>query len=91
MHKTSACNTSSVLQGDRIPLDFASVHQLVRNRTTDGAHVYSDAESKVLVLCTVSIESRRLAQAPQVLGSSASRDSAITVQNSRSVFVDLRS
>ena len=53
-------------QGDRISLDFASVHQLVRNRT-DEAHVYSEAESKVLVLCIVSIERRRLAQSSQVL------------------------
>ena len=71
---TSACNTSSVhchssshcCQGDRIPLDFASVHQRVRD-STDEAHVYSEAESKVLVLCIVSIERRRLAQASQVL------------------------
>ena len=53
-------------QGDRISLDFASVHQLVRNRT-DEAHVYSEAESKTFVLCIVSIERRRLAQASQVL------------------------
>ena len=58
--------SSHCCQGDRIPLDFASVHQLVRNRT-DEAHVYSEAESKVLVLCIVSIELRRLAQASQVL------------------------
>ena len=53
-------------QGDRISLDFASVHHLVRNRT-DEAHVYSEAESKVLALCIVSIERWRLAQASQVL------------------------
>ena len=53
-------------QGDRIPLDFASVHQLVRNRTHE-AHVCSEAESEVLVLCNVPIERRRLAQASQVL------------------------
>ena len=75
MHKTSACNTSSVLPSPGaltaareigFPLDFASVHQRVTNRT-DEAHVYSEAESKVLVLCIVSIERRRLAQASQVL------------------------
>ena len=74
-------------QGDRISLDFASVHQLVRNRT-DEAHVHPEAESKVLVLCIVSIERRRLA-----LSSSASRDSvpaAIPVHNTRGV-VDRRS
>ena len=53
-------------QGDRISLDFASVHHLVRNRT-DEAHVYSEAESKVLVLCIVSVKRRRLAHASQVL------------------------
>ena len=53
-------------QGDRISLDFASAHHLVRNRT-DEAHVYSEAESKVLVLCIDSIERRRLTQASQVL------------------------
>ena len=37
-----------------------------RNRT-DEAHVYSKTESKVFVLCVVSIERRRLAQASQVL------------------------
>ena len=58
--------SSHCCQGDRIPIDFASVHQRVRNRT-DEAHVYSEAESKVLVLCIVSIERRRLAQASQVL------------------------
>ena len=49
--------------GNRISLDFASIHQLVRNRTD----VYSEAESKVFVLCIVSIERQRLAQASQVL------------------------
>ena len=58
--------SSHCCQGDRIPLDFASVHQCVRNRT-DEAHVYFEAESKVSVLCIVSIERRRLAQASQVL------------------------
>ena len=53
-------------QRDRVSLDFESVHHLVRNRT-DEAHVYSEAESKVLVLCIVSIKRRRLAQASQVL------------------------
>ena len=57
---------SHCCQGDRIPLDFTSVHQLVRNRT-DEANVYSEAESQVLVLCIVSIKRRRLAQASQVL------------------------
>ena len=47
-------------------LDFASVQQLVRNRT-DEAHVYSEAETKVVVICIVSIERRRLAKASQVL------------------------
>ena len=58
--------SSHCCQGDQIPLDFASVHQLVRNRT-DEANVYSEAESKVLVLCIVSIERRRLAQTSQAL------------------------
>ena len=73
MHNTSACNTSSVflpalslLSGRSDSTRFRIVHQLVRNRT-DEAHVYSEAESKVLVLCIVSIERRRLAQASQVL------------------------
>ena len=53
-------------QEDRISLDFASVHRLAGIRT-DEAHVYSEAESKVLVLCIVSTERRRLAQTSQVL------------------------
>ena len=53
-------------QGDRFSLDFACVHQFVRNRT-DEAHVDSEAEAKVLILCIVSNERRRLAQASQVL------------------------
>ena len=57
--------SSHCCQGDRSPLDFTSVHQRVRNRT-DEAHVYSEAEFKVLVLCIVSIERRRLAKASQV-------------------------
>ena len=83
---------SSHCQGDRIPLDFASVRQLVRNRT-DEAHVYSEAESTVLLLCIVPVERRRLAQASQVLeqlciqtfGSGGHDRSQF-----RSVFVDLR-
>ena len=47
-------------QGDRIPLDFARIH--VRD-STDEAHVDSEAEAKVLILCVVSIERRWLAQA----------------------------
>ena len=57
---------SHCCQGDRISLNFTHVHHLVRNRTVE-AHMYSEAESKVLVLCIVSIERRRLAQACQVL------------------------
>ena len=57
---------SHCCQGDRIPLDFAFVHQRVRDRT-DEAHVYSEADAKVVVLCIVSIERGWLAQASQVL------------------------
>ena len=53
-------------QGDRISLDFALVHQRVRDHT-DEAHVDSEAEAKVLILCVVSIEQRWLAQPSQVL------------------------
>ena len=53
-------------QGDRIPLDFALVHQRLRG-CTDEAHVDSEAEAKVLVLCIVSVERRLFAQASQVL------------------------
>ena len=63
------CASPSALTAAReivISLDFASVHQLMRNRN-DEARVYSEAESKVLVICIVSIERRRLAQASQVL------------------------
>ena len=49
-------------QGDRIPLDFARIHQRMRDRT-DEAHVNSEAEAKVLILCVVYIERRWLAQA----------------------------
>ena len=49
-----------------ISFDFASVHQLLRDRSDD-AHVDSEAEAKVFILCTVSIERRRLAQASQIL------------------------
>ena len=82
MLHTYACSTSSSqgCKGDRISLKFASVHHLVRNRT-DEAHVYSEAESKVLVLCIVSFERRRLSQASQVLEHSA----VITVHNTRNV------
>ena len=52
--------------GNRISLDFALVHQRVRDRTDD-AHVDSEAGTGVLTLCVVSIERRRLAQASQVL------------------------
>ena len=45
----------SLLQRDRIPLDFALVHQRVRD-STDEAHVDPEAEAKVLILCIVSIE-----------------------------------
>ena len=53
-------------QGDRIPLDFALVHQRLRD-CADEARVDSEAEAKVLILCIVSINRRRLAQASQVL------------------------
>ena len=53
-------------QGDRMSFDFASVHQLLRD-CADEAHVDSEAEAKVLILCIVSLERRRLAQASQVL------------------------
>ena len=53
-------------QGDRIPLNFAIIHQRVRDRT-DEAHVDWEAEATVLILCVVSIERRWLAQASQVL------------------------
>ena len=53
-------------QGDRISLDFPLVHQRVRDRT-DEAHVDSEAEAKVLILCAVSIERRWLPQPSQVL------------------------
>ena len=47
-------------QGDRISFGFALVHQCVRDRA-DEAHVDSEAEAKFLIICTVSIERRRLA------------------------------
>ena len=53
-------------QGDRIPLDFALVHQWSRD-CADEAHVNSDAEAKVLILCIFSVERWWLAQAFQVL------------------------
>ena len=72
-NSTSVCSTSGGIaqrfhcyQGDPIALDFALVHQRVRDRT-DEPHVDSEAEEKVLILCVVSIERRWLAQASQVL------------------------
>ena len=56
----------------RIPLDFASVHQLVRN-ITDEAHVYSETESKVLVLCIVSSNDGGLPRPLRSFSSSASK------------------
>ena len=53
-------------QGDGNSFDFAPVHQLLRD-CADEAHVDSDAEKKVLILCIESIERRGLAQASQVL------------------------
>ena len=53
-------------QGNLIPFCHALVHQRVRDRT-DEAHVDSEAEAKVLILCVVSIERWRLVQAPRVL------------------------
>ena len=53
-------------QGNLIPFCHALVHQRVRDRT-DEAHVDSEAEAKLLILCVVSIERWRLVQAPQVL------------------------
>ena len=47
-------------QGDRMSFDCASVNQLSRDRA-DKDHV--DSEAEVLILCIVSIERRRLAQA----------------------------
>ena len=79
-------------QGDRIPL-FAIVHQRVRDRT-DEAHVDSEAEATVLILCVVSIERRWLARALLSLSSSASRGFVIVGILSRlreSAFHRLRS
>ena len=71
----------------RSDFDFASVHQLLRD-CADEAPVDSEAETKVLILCIVSIERRRLAQAFQVL------DQLGIKRPSQSklcgVFVDLR-
>ena len=53
-------------QGNLIPSCYALVHQRVRD-LTDEAHVDSEAETKVLIICVVSIERWRLVQAPQVL------------------------
>ena len=53
-------------QGDRVSFDFASVHQLLRD-CADEAHVDSEAEGEVLILCIVSVERRRSAHASQVL------------------------
>ena len=72
LSRPSVCSTSGVhrpalsLLPDRIPLNFALFHQRVRDRT-DEAHVDSEAEAKVLILCVASIERRWLAQASQVL------------------------
>ena len=60
-------------QGNLIPFCFSLVHQLLRD-CADEAHVDSEAEAKLMVLCIVSIERRRLALASQVL---ASRGSAV--------------
>ena len=49
-----------------IPFDFALVHQSVGDRT-DEALVDSEAEAKVLMICNVSTERWRLAQASEVL------------------------
>ena len=59
-------------KGDRVPFDFALVHQQLRY-VADEAHVDSLAEAKVLILCIVSIERRWLAQASQVLEQFASK------------------
>ena len=62
MHNTSACNTSSVRHPalSRLPgrSDFAPfrICPSARRNRTDEAHVCSEAKSKVLVLCIVSIE-----------------------------------
>ena len=53
-------------QEDQISLDFALVHQRLRDCAGE-AHVDSEAEAKLLVLCIVSVERRWLAQASQVL------------------------
>ena len=49
-------------QSDRISFDFESVHQLLRD-CADEAHVDSEAEAKVPILCVVFNERKRLAQA----------------------------
>ena len=73
MSNTFVCSTSSVhrsalygCQGNLILFLFALVHQRVKDRT-DEAHVDSEAEAKVLIVCIVSIERGRLAQVSQVL------------------------
>ena len=53
-------------QANLIPFCFALVHQRVRHRT-DEAHVDSETEAEVLIVCTVSIERWRLAQSSQLL------------------------
>ena len=55
-------------QGNRISFRCTSVHQRVRDRT-DESHVDSEADAKVQILCSMSIERWRLAQASQVLES----------------------
>ena len=74
MGSASVCSTSQMCiaqrchrcQGDRIPFDFALLHQRLGD-CPDEAHVDSEAEAKLLILWIVSIERRRLAQASEVL------------------------
>ena len=67
---------SVLCQGDRIPLDFALVHQRLRD-CVDEAHVDSEAETKVLMLCIVSVERCGLPRPLRSLSSSALRASVI--------------
>ena len=55
--------------------DFASVHQLLSD-CADEAHVDSEAEAKILILCIVSIEGG-MPRPLRSLSNSASRDSVI--------------
>ena len=52
--------------GDRIAFCFTSIHQRFRDSANE-AHVDSEAEAEIFVICIVSIERRRLAHSSQIL------------------------